>query len=73
MKINNPPDVVKPDSSPALLLTLEEAAAVLRMSPRTVHSLAVAGKIKSKKIGRLRRFRPADLAEFANADAESIA
>jgi excisionase family DNA binding protein len=50
------------------LLTLKEAAEVLRLSPRTVREYVHRGEIEGRIIGGRWRFRRADLdAFFANA------
>jgi excisionase family DNA binding protein len=50
------------------LLTLKEAAEVLRLSPRTVRAYLQHGEIEGRLIGGRWRFRRADLdAFFANA------
>ena len=50
------------------LLTLREAAEVLRLSTRTVREYAQGGEIKGRIIGNRWRFRRADLdAFFENA------
>lgn len=50
------------------LLTLREAAEVLRLSPRTVREYVQRGEIEGRIIGKRWRFRRADLdAFFANA------
>jgi excisionase family DNA binding protein len=50
------------------LLTLREAAEVLRLSPRTVREYLQRGEIEGRIIGGRWRFRRADLdAFFANA------
>ncbi len=52
------------------LLTLKEAAEVLRLSPRTVREYVQRGEIVGKIIGGRWRFRRADLdAFFDNAPA----
>jgi excisionase family DNA binding protein len=43
------------------LLTLREAAAVLRLNPRTVRAYIQRGKIEARIIGGRWRFRRADL------------
>jgi excisionase family DNA binding protein len=48
-----------------LLVDSAVAARLLNVSPRTLWQLAKSGRLPSKKIGRLVRFRPADLREFA--------
>jgi excisionase family DNA binding protein len=53
------------------LLTLKEAAEVLRLSTRTVREYVKRGEIKGKIIGKRWRFRRADLdAFFENAPSE---
>ena len=44
-----------------LLLTEEQAAELLSISPRKVWELAASGAIPSVKIGALKRYRRADL------------
>jgi len=62
------------DASPRIgdhLLTLREAAEVLRLSPRTVREYVQRREIKGKIIGNRWRFRRADLdAFFENAPSE---
>jgi excisionase family DNA binding protein len=61
----------KTDAAPAIsdrLLTLREAAEVLRLSTRTVREYVKRGEISGKIIGKRWRFRRADLdAFFENA------
>ncbi len=53
------------------LLTLREAAEVLRLSPRTVREYVSRGEIEGRIIGGRWRFRRADLdAFFQNAPRE---
>jgi excisionase family DNA binding protein len=53
------------------LLTLKEAADVLRLSARTVREYVQNGEIKGRIIGKRWRFRRADLdAFFENAPAK---
>jgi excisionase family DNA binding protein len=61
---------IKPESAAIgdHLLTLKEAAEVLRLSTRTVRKYLKRGEITGKIIGNQWRFRRADLdAFFANA------
>jgi excisionase family DNA binding protein len=61
---------VKTESSPIgeRLLTLREAADVLRLHPRTVRGYVRRGEIKGRVIGGRYRFRRCDLdAFFENA------
>jgi len=60
----------KPEPAPIgeRLLTLREAAEVLRLSPRTVREYVQRGDLKGRIIGGRWRFRRADLdAFFENA------
>jgi excisionase family DNA binding protein len=60
----------KTDAAPIgdRLLTLREAADVLRLSPRTLREYVQRGEIEGRIIGGRWRFRRADLdAFFANA------
>lgn len=53
------------------LLTLKEAAEVLRLSTRTVREYVKNGEIRGKIIGKQWRFKRADLdAFFENAPSE---
>jgi excisionase family DNA binding protein len=53
------------------LLTLQEAAEVLRLNTRTLREYLKRGEIKGKIIGKRWRFRRADLdAFFENAPSE---
>jgi excisionase family DNA binding protein len=49
----------------ALLMTTSEAAAALRVSKGSVDYLAAQGVLPVVHIGRARRFRVADVTEFA--------
>jgi excisionase family DNA binding protein len=61
-------DAVKAPAIGDRLLTLREAADVLRLSPRTVRQYVQDGEIEGRIIGGRWRFRRADLdAFFANA------
>jgi excisionase family DNA binding protein len=64
----------KIDAAPSIgdrLLTLCEAAEVLRLSTRTVREYIRRGEIRGKIIGKRWRFRRADLdAFFENAPSE---
>jgi excisionase family DNA binding protein len=56
-----------PDAAPAIgdrLLTLREAAEVLRLSTRTVRQYVKRGEIRGRIIGQRWRFRRADLDAF---------
>lgn len=45
------------------VLTLEQAAALLHLHPRTVSALARAGKLPGRKVGKQWRFARARLVE----------
>jgi excisionase family DNA binding protein len=64
----------KTDAAPAIgdrLLTLREAADVLRLSTRTMREYVQRGEIEGRLIGGRWRFRHADLdAFFENAPSE---
>ena len=64
----------KTDKAPAIgdrLLTLSEAAEVLRLNQRTVRDYVQRGEIEGRIIGNRWRFRRADLdAFFENAPSE---
>jgi excisionase family DNA binding protein len=49
------------------LLTVEQAAAILQLSPKTIKDWLRAGKLTGCKIGRFWRVRPADLEAFIQA------
>lgn len=51
-------------SGTTLLLTVEETAAELRIARRRVYEMIKDGDLKSVKIGKSRRVRSADLAEY---------
>ena len=46
------------------VLTAEEAAELLRVSTKTVLSLAREGSLPGEKVGRAWRFRPTDLLDY---------
>jgi excisionase family DNA binding protein len=49
------------------LLTAEQAAAILQLSPKTIKDWLRAGKLPGCKIGRLWRVKPEDLEAFIQA------
>lgn len=55
---------VKPSPVGDRLLTLREAAEVLRLNPRTVRGYVQRGEIKGRIIGNRWRFRREDLDAF---------
>lgn len=55
---------IEPDPIGEKLLTLREAAGVLRMNPRTLRSYLRRGEIEGRVIGRKWRFRRIDLDRF---------
>lgn len=50
-----------------MLLTLDEAAAVLRVSVRTVQRLVASGQLRPVYVGRLPRFTQAELEAYCAA------
>lgn len=64
---HNPvPDSSGP-ASPHTLLTLEDAAKLTQVSKRKLQTEMAAGALAHVKIGRLTRFRPADLQAYIEA------
>ena len=58
--------------SATMLLTVEETAAQLRIARRRVFEMIRDGSLPSVKIGRSRRIRSADLAEYvANLEPDA--
>lgn len=53
-----------PDTTPAILLTVEAAAARLSISRTTMYALLKSGDVTSVRIGRLRRIPTTALDEF---------
>ena len=51
-------------SAGSRLLTIEKAAEVLGVTPRMVRRLTASRRLPFVKVGRLVRFRDADLAKF---------
>ena len=49
------------------LLTPEQAAAILQLSPKTIKDWLRAGKLTGCKVGRVWRVKPADLEAFIQA------
>ncbi len=45
-------------------LTVDEAAAILKVAPNTIRDWLKSGKLKGGKIGRLWRIREADIDEL---------
>ena len=56
-----------------LLLNADQAAAELETSRATVFRLVQQGKLASIKVGRLRRFTPAQLREYIEREQENQA
>jgi excisionase family DNA binding protein len=50
------------------VLTSEEAAALLRVSRKTLYRLAKNGELPGNKVGRSWRFHRADLIDFLRKD-----
>ena len=53
------------DGSSGVLLTVDEAAQLLRIGRTLTYALIAAGQLESVRIGRLRRIRPEALTAFA--------
>jgi excisionase family DNA binding protein len=53
------------------LLRPEAVAELLACSPKTVYAWAANGLLPSVRLGRLVRFRPADVRRFVEAHAEA--
>lgn len=58
-----------PDTVP--VLTAEEAAALLRVSPKTLLGLAREGRLPGTKVGRAWRFLRADLLTYIHGPGET--
>jgi excisionase family DNA binding protein len=48
------------------VLTLQEAAAILKCHPKTLRLMAMDGKIPSRRVGRLWRFSLVKIKEWLN-------
>lgn len=57
-------------STPALLLTARDAAAVLAISPRTLWAMTASGELPCVRIGRSVRYTPRDLADYIERQRE---
>lgn len=49
------------------ILTAQEAAALLKISRKTLYRLATRGVVRGNKVGKVWRFRRADLIEYVTA------
>lgn len=63
----------EPESSPRLLLTIDEAARQLHVSRWSVYNLIRANKLRTVKIGRRRLVTPAALTACVEHLAEEVA
>ena len=54
------------------ILNTQEAAELLRVTPRTVKQLAAAGKIPARKVGRGWRFSRAALLEHVEGERVEV-
>src|ERR1700752_1715242 len=59
-------------STPVLLLTIEDVAASLQVSRRTIDSLLASGQLPSVNIGRSRRITTEALREFASKGVNEV-
>ena len=55
------------------ILTTDELAAILRIAPSTVDTLARRGDLGSVRFGRARRYLRADLVDYINRQRETSA
>jgi PTS system nitrogen regulatory IIA component len=55
------------------VLTIKEAAAILRCHPRTLQKMAIRGDIPAKKVGSLWRFSRQRLQEWMQGSLEQLA
>ena len=58
--------------SPSQLLTINDAAALLKVSPKTVRRLIKSGELPVVRIGRLVRIRPEDAADLIARKRSSL-
>jgi excisionase family DNA binding protein len=56
--------------TPPRLLTVDDVAEILRVSPDSVYDYARDGRLASIRFGRSVRFRPEDVEAFITAAAE---
>lgn len=54
------------------LLTIEEAAQLLKIKPATIYTWAYRGKIPSQKVGRSLRFRRSALEAWLKAQERPV-
>lgn len=55
--------------APDRLLDIKEAAALLRLRPRTIYAMVAERRIPYRKAGRLLRFERAELLEWSKEQA----
>lgn len=55
------------------VLTIKEAAALLRCHPRTLQKMAIRGEIPARKVGSLWRFSRQRLQEWVQGSTEQLA
>lgn len=60
----------RPDDILSPLLTLEQTARMLSVSPKTIRRLVGGGQLPCVRVGRVLRFQPADLFRFVEARKE---
>lgn len=59
-------NVSRPNPSQPSLLTVEEVALYLRVTPTTVRKMAGSGQLPAFKVGRSWRFHRSDIDQLAN-------
>ncbi len=67
------PDTMIPPGIAPRLLTVNEVADMLRCSPRIVAAWTASGDLASVKLGRLRRYRVADVEDFIRRNLSGTA
>jgi len=61
------PDFLSPAEQAEPFISVAEGAALLSVPENTLYKLALARRVPSYKIGKLRRFRRSELIAFAEA------
>jgi excisionase family DNA binding protein len=62
-------DVYQSESKPEpMLITANQAAQLLNISPRYVYTLTKKGRLRAKRIGRKKLYRVSDIQRFIDED-----